>query len=153
MSIKDLSRDELELYSHKDLTNMLLEERGAMNTAELFKEITTLLGLPNSVYENKIGDYYTTLTTDKRFIMLEDGKWDLRDNHTSDKVVVIHETEDEDEEELEEEEDEIKDENDLDEDNSDDFDAARADDEFDDPTDDDLKDLVILDEDELELEE
>ena len=55
MSIKDLSKDELELYSHKDLTNMLLEERGAMNTADLFKEITTLLGLSNSVYENKIG--------------------------------------------------------------------------------------------------
>ena len=152
MSIKDLSKDELELYSHKDLTNMLLEERGAMNTAELFKEITTLLGLPNSVYENKIGDYYTTLTTDKRFIMLEDGKWDLRDNHTSDKVVVLHETE-EDEEELEEDEEENKEESDVDDENNDDFDSARADDEFDDPTDEDLKDLVILDEDELELEE
>ncbi len=153
MSIKDLSRDELELYSHKDLTNMLLEERGAMNTADLFKEITTLLGLSNSVYENKIGDYYTTLTTDKRFIMLEDGKWDLRDNHTSDKVVVLHETEEEDEEELEEDEEEIKEESDIDDDNNDDFDSTRADDEFDDPTDEDLKDLVILDEDELELEE
>lgn len=152
MSIKDLSRDELELYSHKDLTNMLLEERGAMNTAELFKEITTLLGLPNSVYENKIGDYYTTLTTDKRFIMLEDGKWDLRDNHTSDKVVVLHETE-EDEEEIEEDEEENKEESEVDDENNDDFDSARADDEFDDPTDEDLKDLVILDEDELELEE
>ena len=152
MSIKDLSRDELELYSHKDLTNMLLEERGAMNTAELFKEITTLLGLPNSVYENKIGDYYTTLTTDKRFIMLEDGKWDLRDNHTSDNVVILHETE-EDEEEIEEDEEENKEESDVDDENNDDFDSARADDEFDDPTDEDLKDLVILDEDELELEE
>jgi len=150
MSIKDLSKDELELFSHKDLTNMLLEERGAMNTAELFKEITTLLGLSNSVYENKIGDYYTTLTTDKRFIMLEDGKWDLRDNHTSDKVVVISDSE---EEEEEEEEEEIKEENDIDEENNDDYDAARSDDDFDDSTDDDLKDLVILDEDELELEE
>lgn len=152
MSIKDLSKDELELYSHKDLTNMLLEERGAMNTAELFKEITTLLGLSNSVYENKIGDYYTTLTTDKRFIMLEDGKWDLRDNHTSDKVVVLHETE-EDEEEIEEDEEENKEESDVDDENSDDYDSTRADDDFDDPTDEDLKDLVILDEDELELEE
>ena len=151
MSIKDLTKDELELFSHKDLTNMLLEERGAMNTAELFKEIVNLLGLSNSVYENKIGDYYTTLTTDKRFIMLEDGKWDLRDNHTSDKVVVINEVEEE-EEELDEEE-EIKDDADMDEDNTDDFDSARVDDDFDDSTDEDLKDLVILDEDELELEE
>ena len=153
MSIKDLSKEDLELFSHKDLTNMLLSERGTMNTAELFKEITTILGLPNSVYENKIGDYYTTLTTDKRFIMLEDGKWDLRDNHTSDKVVVMPETEEEELDEDELEEEELKDENDIDEENDDDFDATRADDEFDDPTDEDLKDLVILDEDELELEE
>ena len=53
MSIKDLSKDELELYSHKDLTNMLLEEKGAMNTVDLFREITTLLELPNSVFETK----------------------------------------------------------------------------------------------------
>lgn len=148
MSIKDLSKDELELFSHKDLTNMLLTEKGAMNTVELFKEITTLLGLPNSVFENKIGDYYTTLTTDKRFIMLEDGKWDLRNNHTSDKVVTIHES-DEDEDE---EDSEAKEEADSEE-TEDDYDSARTDEDFDDSSDDDLKDLVIIDEDELELEE
>lgn len=151
MSIKDLSKDELELYSHKDLTNMLLAEKGAMNTVDLFKEITTLLELPNSVFENKIGDYYTTLTTDKRFIMLEDGKWDLRDNHTSDKVVTI--TENDDEEEEIEEDSENKEESDIEEENEDDYDSARNDDDFDDSTEDDLKDLVIIDEDELELEE
>lgn len=153
MSIKDLSKDELELFSHKDLTNMLLTENGPMNTADLFKEITKLLELPNSVFENKIGDYYTTLTTDKRFIMLEDGNWDLRDNHTSDKVVKINEHEDEEDEE-EDEELENKDENETSEESDeDDYDSTRNDDDFDDPTDEDLKDLVILDEDELELEE
>ena len=152
MSIKDLSKDELELYSHKDLTNMLLEEKGAMNTVELFREITTLLELPNSVFENKIGDYYTTLTTDKRFIMLEDGKWDLRDNHTSDKVVIIHENDDEDEEQEEEDLDN-KDELESDENDEDDYDSARNNEDFDDSTEEDLKDLVIIDEDELELEE
>ena len=151
MSIKNLSKDELELFSHKDLTDMLLKEYGAMNTVELFKQITTLLELPNSVFENKIGDYYTTLTTDKRFIMLEDGKWDLRDNHTSDKVVVINEHDDEEDED--EEDSESKDENEIDDENEEDFDSARNDDDFDDSTDEDLKDLVILDEDELELEE
>ena len=147
MSIKDLSKDELELYSHKDLTNMLLEERGAMNTAELFKEITTLLGLPNSVYENKIGDYYTTLTTDKRFIMLEDGKWDLRTRHTSDKVVTApDQDEEDDEEELEAKEDDIEEE-------TDNYDSTVSDEDDFDDNDDDLKDLVVLDEEELELEE
>lgn len=151
MSIKDLSKDELELYSHKDLTNMLLTENGAMNTVELFKEITNLLELPNSVFENKIGDYYTTLTTDKRFIMLDDGKWDLRDNHTSDKVVIIHENDDE--EEVEDEDSDNKDEIESDDNEEDDYDSARNDEDFDDSTEEDLKDLVIIDEDELELEE
>lgn len=152
MSIKDLSKDELELFSHKDLTNMLLTENGPMNTAELFKEITKLLELPNSVFENKIGDYYTTLTTDKRFIMLEDGNWDLRDNHTSDKVVILNDHEDEEEEE--DDESENKEESEMiEETDEDDYDSARNDDDFDDSTDEDLKDLVILDEDELELEE
>ena len=151
MSIENLSKDELELFSHKDLTDMLLKEYGSMNTVDLFKKITTLLELPNSVFENKIGDYYTTLTTDKRFIMLEDGKWDLRDNHTSDKVVVINEHEDEEDED--EEESDSKEENELEEENEEDFDSARNDDDFDDSTEEDLKDLVILDEDELELEE
>lgn len=152
MSIKDLSKDELELYSHKDLTNMLLEEKGAMNTVDLFREITTVLELPNSVFENKIGDYYTTLTTDKRFIMLEDGKWDLRDNHTSDKVVIITENDEDDEEEMDEDS-EIKEDSDIEDENEEDYDATRTDEDFEDSTDEDLKDLVIIDEDELELEE
>lgn len=148
MSIKDMSKDDLELLSHKDITNILLEEKGAMNTKDLFKTITELLELPSSIFETKIGDYYTTLTTDKRFVLLEDGKWDLRDRHTSDKLVVDDEDDDETEDlELQEENDEM---DDLDEESS--FDDTTSDDDFDD-SDDDLKDLVIMDEDELELEQ
>ena len=127
MSIKDMSKDDLELLSHKDITNILLEEKGAMNTKDLFKTITELLELPSRVFETKIGDYYTTLTTDKRFVLLEDGKWDLRDKHTSSKLVVDDEDEDDaDELELQEENDEM---NDLDEESN--FDDATNDDEFD----------------------
>lgn len=148
MSIKDLSKDELELYSYKDLTNMILNENAPMNTADLFREITKLLELPNTVFENKIGDYYTTLTTDKRFILLEDGKWDLRERHTSDKVVIINDNEDEEENE----EEMAEDKDNLDADQENDYDSTRNEEDFDD-SDDDLKDLVIIDEDELELEE
>lgn len=144
MSIKDMSKEDLELLSYKDITNKLLEENGATNTKDLFKEITTLLELPNSVFETKIGDYYTTLTTDKRFILLEDGKWDLRDKHTSDKVVMAVDDEDET--------DEIDVHNDEEEESEDNFDDVTNEDDFDD-SDDDLKDLVIMDEDELELEQ
>jgi len=147
MSINNMKKEELELLSYKDITNILLEEKGAMSTKDLFKEITTLLELPNKVFENKIGDYYTTLTTDKRFILLEDGCWDLRDKYTSDKVVIAMDEDDEldENEPTEEENDEISE-----DDNN--YDTENNDDDFDD-SDDDLKDLVIMDEDELELEQ
>ena len=144
MSINDMGKDELELLSYKDITNILLEEKGSMSTKDLFKTITTLLELPSGVFEKKIGDYYTTLTTDKRFILLEDGSWDLRDRHTSDKVVIAMDDDDEAEDV------EIQDEEVEEEENS--FDEATNEDDFDD-SDDDLKDLVIMDEDELELEQ
>ena len=66
----------------------------------LFKKIIKLLELPESSFDEKIGDYYTSLATDKRFIMLEDGTWDLRSRHTSDKVVKITEDEEEEADEL-----------------------------------------------------
>lgn len=147
MSIDKLKKEDLELLSYKDITNMLLEEKGAMNTADLFKKITTLLELPSSAFEKKIGDYYTTLTTDKRFLLLEDGKWDLRNRHTSDKVIIPTDQDEEDEEE----ELEVKEE--QEEDITDDYDSTVSDDDDFDDGDDDLKDLVVLDEEELELEE
>ena len=143
MSIKKMSKDELELLSNTDITNLLLEEKGMQNTADLFKKIIKLLELPESTFDNKIGDYYTSLTTDKRFILLEDGKWDLRSRHTSDKIIRVDDDEDEEEEEEEETEEE----------ETDDFDKIDSDDENElDDDDDDLKDLVVLDEDELDQE-
>ena len=94
MKLSEMKKEELELLSNKDITFYLLEEQGKQNTAELFKSIVTLLELPSSTFEEKIGDYYTSLTTDKRFIMLEDGCWDLRSRHTSDKIAKIEDEED-----------------------------------------------------------
>lgn len=147
MSINNMTKEELELLSHKDITYLLLEEKGVMNTKDLFEQITSLLDLPKSVFETKIGDYYTTLTTDKRFILLEDGTWDLRSKHTSDK---ISPTVDDDEETEEDELSDMKEEGLSEEDNEeDDFDS----DDEDDYNNEDLKDLIVIDEDELELEE
>ena len=98
MSLKKMTKDELELMSNKDITYLLLEESAKpINTLNLFKKIAKLLDLPESVIDLKIGDYYTSLATDKRFIMLEDGSWDLRSRHTSDKVIKIADEEDEEE--------------------------------------------------------
>ena len=101
MSIKNMTKEDLELLSNKDITNLLLEEKGKQTTPDLFKKIIKLLELPESTFDQKIGDYYTSLTTDKRFILLEDGTWDLRSRHTSDKIIKVDEDEDEDIEEIE----------------------------------------------------
>ncbi len=141
MSIKNMKKEDLELLSNKDITNLLLEEKGKQTTIDLFKKIIKLLELPESTFDNKIGDYYTSLTTDKRFILLEDGTWDLRSRHTSDKVIKVEdEEEEEDLEEMEEEEDEEET----------NYDSIDSDEDDIDDSDDDLKDLVVLDEDEIE---
>lgn len=146
MSLKKMTKDELELMSNKDITYLLLEESAKpINTLNLFKKIAKLLDLPESVIDLKIGDYYTSLATDKRFIMLEDGSWDLRSRHTSDKVIKIADEEDEEEEEEEKDENEEE----IEEDSFDDT----EDEDYDEETNEELKDLVVIDEDELELEQ
>lgn len=148
MSIKKMTKDELELLSNKDITNLILEEsKKPINTADLFKKLIKLLELPESTFEAKIADYYTALSTDKRFILLEDGTWDLRSRHTSDKVVKIT---DEDDEESEENKEDI--EEDMEEEDEDSYDD-KDDEDYNDDTNEELKDLVVIDEDELELEQ
>lgn len=146
MRLAKMKKEDLELLSHKDISYYILEEEGKMNTAELFKKVVTLLELPEKTYEEKIGDYYTSLTTDKRFIMLEDGNWDLRSRHTSDKIVKVT-TEDDEEEDIK---DDIVIKDEIEEDNYDSGDTDDDDDFVD--ADEDLKDLVVVDEDELEEE-
>ena len=147
MSLK-LKKEELELLSNKDIAELILENsKKTINTADLFKKIIKLLELPESTFEAKIADFYTSLATDKRFILLNNGKWDLRSKHTSDKVVkVISEDDEDDEDENEENTSSIED---IEEDNYDD----NEDEDYNKDTNEELKDLVVIDEDELELEE
>lgn len=145
--MKELKKEDVVNLSYKDITNLILEnEKKGINTLELFTKIVKLLELPTSTIENKIGDYYTSLTTDKRFILV-DGLWDLRKRHTSDKIIVDS-MEDDDVDSIEEQVDEpiMEDEyNDYDSD-----DQISDDDEYEpDTDDDDLKDLVVLDEEDL----
>lgn len=148
MKLSKMKKEDLELLSNKDITYYILDEEGKLNTADLFKKVISLLELPASTFEAKIGDYYTSLTTDKRFIMLEDGCWDLKSRHSSDKVIKISDEDDEDDDE------EIKDDGILpDEMIEDNYDSGDEDDDDYDSSNEDLKDLVIVDEDELGLEE
>ena len=148
MSLKKMKKEELELLSNKDIAYMILEDRKrTINTADLFKKIIDLLELPESTFEKKIADFYTALSTDKRFILLDDGRWDLRNRHSSEKRVKYTSDEEDDEEEEELEEDTTEEEIEEDE-----FDDTDDDSDQDDDTNEDLKDLVVIDEDELELE-
>ncbi len=130
-----ISDEELETMSHTDVAYVILKENGSkMTIQELFKTVIDVMHLPESYFESKIADFFQLLATDKRFIMLEKGFWDLSDNHT--KKVVIDSDDDEeivvDEEVLDEEEseDEVN------------YDETVVDD---DDEEDDLKDLVIID--------
>ncbi len=144
MKIKDMKKEDLEVLSYTDLTEMILKEnKRSMNTASIFREICSLLELDDSEYSNKIGDYYTSLTTDKRFILLDNAEWDLRDKHKIN--IVIDEDDDEDEEF--EEEDET-----LESDNSEDESVEITDDEVDLDDEDDLDDLSIVGEEEIDEE-
>lgn len=144
--LNKMTKDELELLSYTKIAEMYLKEnKTTMNTAELFKEICNLLGLSEAEYQEKIADFFQSLTTSKEFILLNDGKWDLKANHSV-KINIddIYEESDEGVEN-EEENDEIEDEYEDEEDN---YDTPIEDDY----NDDDLSDLTILDDNEMEEE-
>lgn len=151
MNLKDMKKEELELLSYTDLTEMILKEsKKSMNTPSIFKKICEILEMSDDEYQSKVGDYYTSLTTDKRFIHLENAEWDLKDRH---KVEIINYEEDEDEEEDDESE-EVEEENDSLEE------VEEADENIDDEvlddeslnSDEDLEELTIIDDESLDEE-
>jgi len=144
MKLKDMKKEELEVLSYTDLTEMILKEnKKPMNTASIFKKICDLLELSEEEYSEKIGDYYTSLTTDKRFLLLDTAEWDLRDKH---KVEIVLDEDDEDEMAFEDEE--VEDEEELEEENDESIEIT--DDEVDLDDSDDLEELSIVSDDEME---
>lgn len=139
MKLKDMPIEELELLSYTDITYKILKEnKKSMTTASLFREICDLLELSDSDFDSKIGDYYTSLTLDKRFVLLKNNEWDVRDNHSVE--IIIDDDEDEEIEEQEEENEEVEEQEE----------EVLDDDTLDDDLDDDMDDLSIIDEDEIE---
>ena len=145
MTIKELKKEDLDTISYDDLAYMiLLESKRKVKINELFQKVCKIKKLDDSVFETKIADFFELLSTDKKFIMLESGHWDLRERHTQ-KIKI--ETEDEDllTETVEKVEKEIIE---IEEEEEDIFYES---DENDDKPEDDLKDLVIVsDDDETE---
>lgn len=147
MSIRKKDTLELELMSYTDIAyEIIKEDKKQYNTPNLFKEVCDLLQLSEEEFESKIGDFFTALTTDKRFILIESVNWDLKENHIV-KVVV-----DDGEEEVPEDIEDDEEQEDEDESNDDEIDIEDdySDDEIDDIEEDDLEDLTIIDDEEIE---
>lgn len=143
MKLSKMTKEDIELLSYTDIARLYLEEnKTTMNTADLFKQVCTLLELSERDYQDKIADFFQSLITSKNFILLEDGKWDLKINHKV-KIVMddLYEEKDDEDEDFEEEPDD----DDLTE--EDEFNSIDDEEEY---AEDDLSDLTILNEDELE---
>ena len=111
MKLSKMKKEELELLSYTTIAKLYLEEnKTTMNTADLFKEICKLLNLSDREYQDKIADFFQSLTTSKEFILLQDGKWDLKSNHKGKKIDIdeLYEEHDEAEEDYENEEDDME---------------------------------------------
>ena len=144
MKLNDIPKEELETMNYDDIAYIILnEENQKMKINELFKKVCDALELPESAFEDKIADFFELLTTDKRFIMLEDGYWDLREHHNP-QVIIDEEYDEELMSDIEEEEEEEIPEDEEEENIFYDTDAD------DDLPDDDLEDLVVIDVDEEE---
>ncbi len=142
MKLSKMKKGDIELLPYTSIAKMYLEEnKTTMNTADLFKEICKLLELTERDYQNKIADFFQSLTTSKEFILLADGNWDLKANHKAKKIDI---------DDLYEEKDEESEEYDLDDEEQDETAEFNSIDDEEEYAEEDLADLTILDEDELE---
>ena len=140
--LSKMSKENLELLSYTKIAEMYLKEnKKTMNTAELFKEVCKLLELSDEEYQDKIADFFESLTTSKDFILLSDGNWDLKVNHSV-KIDIDDIYEESDTEEDVTEDDDLSEEDNYDDDYTDTSD--------DDLIDDDYSDLTIVDDTELD---
>ena len=100
MKLKDLTKAELEAMSYDDIAELILKETNRqMKINELFKEVCSLLELSENEFMDKLPAFFDVLSTDQRFLMLENGLWDLKTKHSV-KVVVDNEDEEDVEEDL-----------------------------------------------------
>ena len=140
MSIKDLTKEELQTMAYDEIAYLILDEAGKkMKLLDLFKKVCKVLNLPESTVEERITDFFELLSINKKFVLLKNGYWDLATKHQQDIII-------EDEEEVME--DEVSQDEDMIEENEEEDIFYDNDLDNDDEDEDDKKDLVIIDEDE-----
>lgn len=144
MNVRKMSIDELEQLSYADIAYELLKlDKKPKNTPTLFGEVCKLLEISEDNMMEMIGDFYTSLTTDKRFLLLDSAEWDLKESHSVKMVVEEDEEDSTDEEESEDEEVPEETEDEAVSSDADDYDDADEDM-------DDLEDLVVVTEEEMD---
>lgn len=150
MKLNKIPKIELELLSYTEIAKIYLEEtKKTMTTADLFKEVCNLLELSESDYVDNIADFFQSLTTSKEFILLEDGKWDLKSNHTV--KVAMSDIYDDANDDAEQSKSDMEINDDEDAREPDNFDSIdNSDNYIDDDNDDDLADLTIVNDNDLE---
>ncbi len=96
MDFKKMKFEEIEALPYTDIAYYLIKNsKKTLSTNELFKDVANILKMSDEERTELVGDFFTSLTIDRRFILLNDKKWDLKENHN---VIV---TLDDDDEELE----------------------------------------------------
>ena len=137
MAIEKLTQEQLDSMSYTDVAEYVLEQKGKkMKIADLFMEVIKLRGDDTSIFEAKIGDFFGLVSTDKRFVMLDKGLFDLSKKHKN--KIDMNLDEEEDEEMIVEDEEELSEDEDV-------IDYDEAIDVDDDQEEDDYKDLVVID--------
>ncbi len=145
MNLKDISKEELETMGYDEIAYLVLENnKKKMKLYDLFKKVCSVLELPESTVEDRIADFFELLSTNKKFVLLPNGFWDLATNHLQD--IIIEDDEELSSEELEENEDD--EDNMMDNENEDDDIFYDSDLDDSDDEDDGLQDLVVIDDEE-----
>lgn len=89
--------------------DLLLSRQEAVSFKEIWEEVCRVQGYDDAYASHLIGQFYTNLSVDGRFVTLGENVWDLRLRHTFDKVhidmnEVYHDVEAESDEDGDEEE-------------------------------------------------
>ena len=142
MQLANLSKEEVSELALIEIANLLLiEKKEAIDFKVMMDEIQKMLGLTDEQVSEKMGQFYTDLNVDGRFISIGDNRWGLKGWYPVEQVeeetvpaskvkkkkakkVIVDDFDDEDE--------------DLDFDDLDDFDDDEEDDTLLDDFDDDI---------------
>lgn len=65
---------------------LMKKKRKPITFRKLWDEVSTTMGFSQAMAENKIALFYSNLTLDNRFVVVEDSKWDLRMRRTFNEI-------------------------------------------------------------------